>query len=158
MCLTARMHEPPCRVSCTACGGLHMQVLASPGAVMCEHGRQRAALGACRDRQGICAQGMKLYAWSDFLAMGERAPAEAVAPKPDDIATIMYTSGTTGARPEGTATRSTWDMGCGTSGGWLSRGRGGRRCTGMHACGALWRPHAPSSALPSTLMLGTARP
>ena len=44
---------------------------------------------------------MKLYAWSDFLAMGESAPAEAVAPKPDDIATIMYTSGTTGAPPQG---------------------------------------------------------
>lgn len=40
---------------------------------------------------------MKLYAWDEFLAMGERKPAEPVPPKADDIATIMYTSGTTGA-------------------------------------------------------------
>jgi len=60
-------------------------------------------LEICHDSEGMRAQGMKLYAWSDFLAMGESAPAEAVAPKPDDIATIMYTSGTTGAPAQGTA-------------------------------------------------------
>ena len=42
-------------------------------------------------------QGVKLYAWDEFMAMGERKPAEPVPPKADDIATIMYTSGTTGA-------------------------------------------------------------
>ena len=40
---------------------------------------------------------MKLYAWDEFMALGEKKPAEPVAPKPEDIATIMYTSGTTGA-------------------------------------------------------------
>ena len=50
---------------------------------------------------------MKLYAWDEFLAMGERKPAEPVPPKADDIATIMYTSGTTGApEPERTRVRA----------------------------------------------------
>ena len=35
------------------------------------------------------------------MALGEKKPAEPVAPKPEDIATIMYTSGTTGAHERG---------------------------------------------------------
>ena len=34
--------------------------------------------------------------WNAFLELGRGKPTEPVPPKPDDPATIMYTSGTTG--------------------------------------------------------------
>ena len=45
---------------------------------------------------GMHTQGIKVYTWDDFYAVGEKKPTEAVPPKPEDPATIMYTSGTTG--------------------------------------------------------------
>lgn len=41
-------------------------------------------------------QGIKVYEWEAFNKMGKSKPLEAVPPKPEDPATIMYTSGTTG--------------------------------------------------------------
>ena len=41
-------------------------------------------------------QGIKVTEWDAFLQMGKDKPTEPVPPKPDDPATIMYTSGTTG--------------------------------------------------------------
>ena len=37
-----------------------------------------------------------MHTWDDFYALGEKKPTQAVPPKPEDPATIMYTSGTTG--------------------------------------------------------------
>jgi acyl-CoA synthetase (AMP-forming)/AMP-acid ligase II len=45
------------------------------------------------------AQGIKVYSWDDFYALGEGKPCQPVPPKPEDPATIMYTSGTTGGGP-----------------------------------------------------------
>jgi len=42
------------------------------------------------------ALGISVYSFDDFLALGRANPAEPVPPKPDDLCTIMYTSGTTG--------------------------------------------------------------
>ena len=41
-------------------------------------------------------QGIEVTEWGAFLELGKGKPAEPVPPKPDDPATIMYTSGTTG--------------------------------------------------------------
>lgn len=46
---------------------------------------------------GAWLQGIKVYDWEDFNKVGKGKPSEAVPPKPEDPATIMYTSGTTGA-------------------------------------------------------------
>ena len=40
--------------------------------------------------------GIKAYTWQAFLDMGRKAPSPPHPPKPDDLCTIMYTSGTTG--------------------------------------------------------------
>ena len=38
-----------------------------------------------------------MHSWEDFLKLGEANPTEPTPPKASDPATIMYTSGTTGA-------------------------------------------------------------
>ena len=45
----------------------------------------------------VFLQGVKVVAWKDFLELGKSHPAAPTPPKEDDPATIMYTSGTTGA-------------------------------------------------------------
>ena len=37
-----------------------------------------------------------MYTWDELYALGQQKPTAAVPPKPEDPATIMYTSGTTG--------------------------------------------------------------
>lgn len=38
----------------------------------------------------------KCYSWNELVEMGRKHPAPAIPPKPEDLCTIMYTSGTTG--------------------------------------------------------------
>ncbi len=38
----------------------------------------------------------KVHSWEQALEMGRARPAPAIPPKPEDLCTIMYTSGTTG--------------------------------------------------------------
>jgi long-chain acyl-CoA synthetase len=40
--------------------------------------------------------GIEAYTWQAFLDLGRRAPSGPYPPKPEDLCTIMYTSGTTG--------------------------------------------------------------
>ena len=40
--------------------------------------------------------GLKVLKWDDFLDLGRKHPAEPISSKPEDLCTIMYTSGTTG--------------------------------------------------------------
>ena len=40
--------------------------------------------------------GIKAYTWQAFLDLGRKSPSPPHPPKPDDLCTIMYTSGTTG--------------------------------------------------------------
>ena len=40
--------------------------------------------------------GIAAYTWQQFLDLGRKSPASARPPKPDDLCTVMYTSGTTG--------------------------------------------------------------
>jgi len=40
--------------------------------------------------------GLKVHTWEEFLELGRKHPAEPLPPKPEDLCTIMYTSGTTG--------------------------------------------------------------
>lgn len=49
-----------------------------------------------RLRQAVKAMGYKILSFAELQAMGEAQPRDAVPPRPDDLCTIMYTSGTTG--------------------------------------------------------------
>jgi long-chain acyl-CoA synthetase len=42
------------------------------------------------------AAGLQVFSYDEFLALGKQHPAEPMPPKPEDLCTIMYTSGTTG--------------------------------------------------------------
>ena len=42
--------------------------------------------------------GFTVLSLADLIAKGAASPAEAVAPSPDDLCTIMYTSGRSGGR------------------------------------------------------------
>ena len=46
--------------------------------------------------QSATSQGMKVYSFDEFLALGEQHPVPARPTKSEDLCTIMYTSGTTG--------------------------------------------------------------
>ena len=46
--------------------------------------------------QAIEALGIKVYGFGEFEALGAARPAPPTPPAPEDTATIMYTSGTTG--------------------------------------------------------------
>lgn len=52
------------------------------------------------EKDGALATGIKPYTWKDFLLMGRDYPSDIVPPKPFNICTIMYTSGTSG-EPKG---------------------------------------------------------
>lgn len=41
--------------------------------------------------QGLQDTGVPVLNWEDFLFVGQTRPRQPVAPKPDDISTIMYT-------------------------------------------------------------------
>ena len=56
--------------------------------------RQAMALASLQDMEDKA--GLKVYTWAEFLELGRKHPAEPLPPKPQDLCTIMYTSGTTG--------------------------------------------------------------
>ncbi|TNY20093.1 hypothetical protein DMC30DRAFT_270914 [Rhodotorula diobovata] len=45
----------------------------------------------------IRAAGVDVHSWDDYVALGRAKPVEATPPQPDDVACLMYTSGSTGA-------------------------------------------------------------
>ena len=47
-------------------------------------------------KKGVEDLGAKALTWQELLDLGKEKPADAVAPKPEDICTIMYTSGALG--------------------------------------------------------------
>ncbi|KAK9825324.1 hypothetical protein WJX74_009471 [Apatococcus lobatus] len=53
-----------------------------------------------QDFQELKGLGIRAHSWDDFIAVGQDVSGPACPPKPDDICTIMYTSGTTG-NPKG---------------------------------------------------------
>ncbi|KVH94530.1 AMP-binding, conserved site-containing protein [Cynara cardunculus var. scolymus] len=67
----------------------------------CTH-TQRLKLIVCfssmkdEEKDKADSMGIKSYSWSEFVQMGSEHPSELQTPKPTDICTIMYTSGTSG--------------------------------------------------------------
>ncbi|KAI3679081.1 hypothetical protein L6452_38389 [Arctium lappa] len=67
----------------------------------CTH-TQRLKLIVCftsmtdEEKDKADSMGIKSYSWSEFVQMGSEHPSEPQTPKPTDICTIMYTSGTSG--------------------------------------------------------------
>ena len=59
-------------------------------------GKQAQVTGWGLCMQDTKAAGVQVYSYDEFLALGKQHPAEPVPPKPEDLCTIMYTSGTTG--------------------------------------------------------------
>lgn len=52
---------------------------------------------ACLHVQSVQSMGVAIMSWEDLLNKGRSQPIpEPVPPKPEDLCTIMYTSGTTG--------------------------------------------------------------
>ncbi|XP_074582406.1 long chain acyl-CoA synthetase 1-like [Curcuma longa] len=68
--------------NCTS--SMHLKVIVSFGSTTAE---QNAA---------AANTGMKLYSWDEILEMGKENTSDPLPPKPLDICTIMYTSGTRG--------------------------------------------------------------
>jgi long-chain acyl-CoA synthetase len=60
---------------------------------------------------GVKALGIAVHSWDEFVALGKANPAEPRPPKPEDLCTIMYTSGTTGD-PKVSRLLSTTQMRC----------------------------------------------
>jgi acyl-CoA synthetase (AMP-forming)/AMP-acid ligase II len=57
-------------------------------------------LCVCYVLQAVTAAGVKLLSWEQLLQLGADNPCDAVPPSPDDLSTIMYTSGTTGEQQD----------------------------------------------------------
>ncbi|CAI7781178.1 unnamed protein product [Closterium sp. NIES-54] len=67
-----------------------------------EHVKAVISMGAVDEESSKALKdlGIKALSWEDAIKEGESNPAEPIPPKPEDICTIMYTSGTTG-EPKG---------------------------------------------------------
>ena len=48
------------------------------------------------EKKALADKGITLYSWDEIIAMGKENMTDPQPPKPDDLATICYTSGTTG--------------------------------------------------------------
>lgn len=58
--------------------------------------QKRRYLAVLLAPQSASDLGYKVYSWDEFSKLGESRPAAPVPPFPNDLSTIMYTSGTTG--------------------------------------------------------------
>lgn len=46
--------------------------------------------------QEVVAQGKKVFKFEDFIQLGMKHPVLPIRPAPEDVCTIMFTSGTSG--------------------------------------------------------------